>query len=74
MTTPWMRTLQLATLALIVSLGGAGCGGNKPPPKATDSDLMDSDGDGIGDKEDKCANKKEDGLAPYPKDGCPKED
>ncbi len=63
-------------LAVLVLFGSVACGGNKPPPPKPlpDSELMDSDGDGVGDKEDKCSDKKEDGLAPKPKDGCPKED
>jgi hypothetical protein len=36
------------------------------------SPAADSDGDGIPDKMDKCPDKKEDGQAPNPKDGCPK--
>ena len=32
----------------------------------------DADGDGIPDATDKCPDKKEDGQAPDPKDGCPK--
>lgn len=32
----------------------------------------DKDGDGIPDNVDKCPDKKEDGLPPDPKDGCPK--
>ncbi len=65
----------VVVLGLAMAVGSAGCGGSKtPPPKAPTSDLMDADGDGVGDKEDKCSTKKEDGQAPHPKDGCPKED
>jgi hypothetical protein len=66
-------------LALVVGCGG----GDKPAespnggttttatPPAAGGD-KDTDGDGIADKDDKCPDKKEDGQAPDPKDGCPK--
>jgi len=51
--------------------GGANLqiGTPEPPPKP-----KDTDGDGIEDGNDKCADKKEDGLPPDAKDGCPSED
>lgn len=64
----------VAALSLAMAFCSVGCGDKKPPPKAPTSDLMDSDGDGVGDKEDKCPSKKEDRKAPNPNDGCPKED
>jgi hypothetical protein len=57
------------------------CGGAAPPaPAAPDTASAagaaggagDSDGDGVPDGADKCPDKKEDGQAPDPKDGCPK--
>ncbi len=59
------------------------CGGSNPQPATPDdknapttdakpSDAKDSDGDGVPDSSDKCPDKKEDGQAPDPKDGCPK--
>jgi hypothetical protein len=64
----------MAALGLVVAMGG--CGGSAPPAAAPSSaaptTASDSDGDGIPDNVDKCPDKKEDGLAPDPKDGCPK--
>jgi hypothetical protein len=71
--------------ALLVAVGTVtlGCGGSTPPA-ATPSTTTgapataaaaatgDADGDGIPDGADKCPDKKEDGQAPDPKDGCPK--
>jgi hypothetical protein len=74
MTTSNKSAWCVVALGLLISFGSAGCGASKPPPKAADPEMMDSDGDGIGDKEDKCPTKKEDGKAPNPNDGCPKED
>ncbi len=56
------------------------CGSNPPPaPAAPDTASAagaagagDTDGDGVPDGADKCPDKKEDGQAPDPKDGCPK--
>jgi hypothetical protein len=64
----------LSILALVA------CGGAAPPaPAAPDTASAagaagagDSDGDGVPDSADKCPDKKEDGQAPDPKDGCPK--
>jgi hypothetical protein len=64
----------LSILALVA------CGGAAPPvPAAPDTASAagaagagDSDGDGVPDGADKCPDKKEDGAAPDPKDGCPK--
>ena len=62
----------LSMLALVA------CGGAAPPaPAAPDTASAagaagDSDGDGVPDGADKCPDKKEDGQAPDPKDGCPK--
>lgn len=83
-----MNRSLFSTLLLGTLLGGAtmltvlpGCKGAAsgnltlgtpeppPPPKP-----VDTDGDGIEDGHDKCPDKKEDGLAPNPKDGCPSED
>ena len=69
---------SVAVLMLTLGLVGAGCG--SPPPAATPptdgatttgAADKDSDGDGIPDSADKCLDKKEDGLGPQPKDGCP---
>jgi hypothetical protein len=69
-----MKLLCAAVVGLAVSFGVVGCG-SKPPPKApTDSEVMDSDGDGVGDKEDKCPQSKEDKRAPNPNDGCPSDE
>jgi len=71
--TTFTKTITLLTLGFAISL--VACGGKQPPPKAhPDADLMDADGDGVGDKEDKCPQKKEDKQAPNPNDGCPKDD
>ncbi len=64
----------LSILALVA------CGGSAPPaPASPDTASVagaagagDTDGDGIPDGADKCPDKKEDGQAPDPKDGCPK--
>jgi hypothetical protein len=69
----------------LLSVAALGCGSSPPPAAAqpathasvdtknvapgTEDDL---DADGVPNTEDKCPNQKEDGLAPYPKDGCPK--
>lgn len=45
---------------------GAGCNPKMP------TSAPDLDGDGVPDAVDKCPGKKEDGLDPDPKDGCPK--
>ena len=62
------------------------CGGSNPAPATPDDknaptdvkpgdvkDAKDSDNDGVPDTSDKCPDKKEDGQAPDPKDGCPKQ-
>ncbi|MGO8994639.1 MAG: hypothetical protein ACLQVI_15090 [Polyangiaceae bacterium] len=65
----------------LLAVGALGCGSSPPPASSSPSTSSgstasagtgDSDGDGILDKDDKCPDKKEDGLAPDPKDGCPK--
>jgi hypothetical protein len=54
------------------------CGGAPPPDPAaptaptTSAAAGDTDSDGVPDATDKCPDKKEDGQAPDPKDGCPK--
>jgi len=72
---------KIAGFSLVLGLlavGALGCGSNPPPASSTPASSgttasnADSDGDGILDKDDKCPDKKEDGLAPDPKDGCPK--
>jgi hypothetical protein len=73
------NVLVLAAVGL--ALGLFGCGGSAPPasdpssagaPATTTAGGGDADGDGIPDATDKCPDKKEDGQAPDPKDGCPK--
>jgi hypothetical protein len=80
--------IKLSGFSLVLGLlavGALGCGSKPPPPAAqpttksavdtknvapgTEDDL---DADGVPNTEDKCPDKKEDGLAPNPKDGCPK--
>jgi hypothetical protein len=63
----------LAVTSLLVACGDA------PPPapaapttSTTATTAADADGDGVPDATDKCPDKKEDGQAPDPKDGCPK--
>jgi hypothetical protein len=75
------RSFSLA-LALGTAFGltlaaiSIGCGESTPPAASPDQKAAttapDSDGDGIPDNVDKCPDKKEDGLSPDPKDGCPK--
>jgi hypothetical protein len=68
----------VAALGLGLGLTNLGCGGAAPPTPATPDPAQaasaggDADGDGIPDSADKCPDKKEDGQAPDPKDGCPK--
>jgi hypothetical protein len=71
-------------LLLALGLGAMlaiGCASDPPPAAASATSTTasggpaaggDTDGDGIPDTSDKCPDKKEDGLAPDPKDGCPK--
>jgi len=71
------RNLVLAAaLAIAGLLLSTGCGGSAPPAASPDTKAAaasrDTDGDGVPDNVDKCPDKKEDGLAPDPKDGCPK--
>jgi OmpA-OmpF porin, OOP family len=72
----------------LLAAGSLGCGSSPPPAASTPATTSgtttttgttatpvadkDTDGDGIPDSTDKCPDKKEDGLAPDPKDGCPK--
>ncbi len=69
--------ITVAALSLVMFA----CGGSAPPPQDPSSPdpkagaagaTKDTDGDGIPDDQDKCPDKKEDGQAPDPKDGCPK--
>ncbi len=74
----------LGGIALMVACGGstppaaspdtsgAAAGAAAPDPKGSTPGAADADGDGIPDAADKCPDKKEDGQAPDPKDGCPK--
>jgi hypothetical protein len=68
----------VAALGMGFGLGlatvGVGCGGASSAPAADPkaATAADLDGDGVPDNVDKCPDKKEDGLAPDPKDGCPK--
>jgi hypothetical protein len=67
-----------------IAIGSLGCASDPPPAAASAASTTassaaapaattgDADGDGIPDSADKCPDKKEDGLAPDPKDGCPK--
>jgi OOP family OmpA-OmpF porin len=48
--------------------------GTPPPPPPPPPAPADTDGDGIADTTDKCIDKKEDGAAPDPNDGCPTDD
>jgi hypothetical protein len=74
-----LTVVSVAVLTFALGLGGVGCGSPPPaatpptdatPPTTTGAD-KDGDGDGIPDSMDKCLDKKEDGLGPMPKDGCP---
>ena len=77
-----MKTNKFSWSTLLVVGAGMmlamGCGGAAPtPPAAPDTASAagaagDADGDGVPDGADKCPDKKEDGQAPDPKDGCPK--
>jgi outer membrane protein OmpA-like peptidoglycan-associated protein len=51
--------------------GGTPSNSATPPPAGAPAD---ADGDGVADGDDKCPDKKEDGLQPNPTDGCPSED
>lgn len=70
----WLFVAALGILSLVA------CGGSAPPPAASPDTASaagaagagDADGDGVPDADDKCPDKKEDGQAPDPKDGCPK--
>jgi hypothetical protein len=72
----WKATAMLIVGAgLVLAMSNTGCGGAAPaPPAAPDVAGAggDKDGDGVPDGADKCPDKKEDGQAPDPKDGCPK--
>jgi hypothetical protein len=79
-----MTKMTFSVLAALSITFAMGCGGSAPPAAApTDTSAAtssaapaapgkDTDGDGIPDATDKCPDKKEDGQAPDPKDGCPK--
>jgi hypothetical protein len=74
-----VRMTNLKLLAVCSVLALAACGGSTPPAadpasatSAATTTAADADGDGIADGADKCPDKKEDGQAPDPKDGCPK--
>jgi hypothetical protein len=59
------------TMGLAIGAGALvfGAGGCTPKVPTAAPDL---DADGVPDAVDKCPGKKEDGLDPDPKDGCPK--
>jgi len=54
-------------------LAAVACGETPPPasPESNAGAAGDADGDGVPDADDKCPDKKEDGLGKEPKDGCP---
>jgi OOP family OmpA-OmpF porin len=55
--------------------GSLNAGGGTPTNTATPpAGPVDADSDGVADGDDKCKDKKEDGLPPDAKDGCPSED
>ena len=74
---------KLLPILALVAISLTACGGSNPQPASPDDKnaptsspsggdvAKDTDGDGIPDAQDKCPDKKEDGLAPDPKDGCP---
>ena len=78
--------IKLSGFSLVLGLlavSALGCGSSPPPAPAHTAAPMDLknvapgteddlDSDGVPNSEDKCPNQKEDGLAPNPKDGCPK--
>jgi hypothetical protein len=78
--------IKLRGFAFVLGLlaaGALGCGSSPPPTPAHTAAPMDLknvapgteddlDSDGVPNSADKCPNQKEDGLAPDPKDGCPK--
>jgi hypothetical protein len=75
------KMISLAALAVVFAMGCGGAMPSAPDLKAPDPKAVatssatpdkDTDGDGIPDATDKCPDKKEDGAAPDPKDGCPK--
>jgi OmpA-OmpF porin, OOP family len=80
-----MNRPSFSTLLLGALLGGAcmmtvlpGCkaqgGGNLQIGTPEPEKPKDTDGDGVDDGNDKCADKKEDKLPPDAADGCPSED
>jgi hypothetical protein len=78
--------IKLSGFSLLLGLlvvNALGCGSSPPPAPAHTTSQVDLknvapgteddlDSDGVPNSEDKCPNQKEDGLAPNPKDGCPK--
>ena len=69
----------LVALGVTLMLAAVACG-ETPPPASPESKVgaaagagaaQDGDGDGVPDSEDKCPDKKEDGVGKEPKDGCP---
>jgi hypothetical protein len=79
-----MMKNTLVALGVTLMLAAVACG-ETPPPASPESKAgapaaaatpagaaaQDTDGDGVPDSEDKCPDKKEDGLGKEPKDGCP---
>jgi hypothetical protein len=76
MTNKMLATVLGVGFGLVLAVGNTGCGSAPKPPATPDTAAAtgggDSDGDGVPDGTDKCPDKKEDGAAPDPKDGCPK--
>jgi outer membrane protein OmpA-like peptidoglycan-associated protein len=54
-----------------LNMGGGTPANSATPPAGAPADV---DSDGVADGDDKCKDKKEDGLPPDAKDGCPSED
>ncbi len=80
-----MMKNTLVALGVTLMLATAACG-ETPPPASPESNAGapaaagaaaaggaagDADGDGVPDADDKCPDKKEDGIGKEPKDGCP---
>jgi hypothetical protein len=61
-----VRALVSSSLLVVfVSSIAVGCAPKVPSP------APDIDGDGVPDAVDRCPGKREDGLDPEPRDGCP---
>ncbi len=71
-----MMKNTLVALGVTLMLAAVACG-ETPPPASSQSNAGaagaagDADGDGVPDADDRCPDKKEDGLGKEPKDGCP---